>query len=116
MANLSRLRRERMFDFLNNLKVENRHDEKILQSIAEIENELNEKKYGLVWEEHSEQVDEMMVDNIIDCLKDTELTEEQKASLKEVLLPLFTRPSDLKEQMKLSDGSKEDKSSISTKK
>ena len=59
---------------------------------------------------------EMMVDNIIDCLKDTELTEEQKASLKEVLLPLFTRPSDLKEQMKLSDGSEEDKSSISTKK
>ena len=59
---------------------------------------------------------EMMVDNIIDCLKDTEMTEGQKASLKEVLLPLFTRPSDLKAQMKLSDGSEEDKSSISTKK
>lgn len=70
MANLSRLRRERMFDFLNNLKVENRHDEKILQSIAEIENELNEKKYGLVWEEHSEQVDEMMVDNVPILLED----------------------------------------------
>ncbi|NCA96355.1 MAG: site-specific DNA-methyltransferase, partial [Methanomicrobia archaeon] len=59
-----------MFDFLNNLKVENRHDEKILQSIAEIENELNEKKYGLVWEEHSEQVDEMMVDNVPIFLED----------------------------------------------
>ncbi len=59
---------------------------------------------------------EMMADNIIDCLKDTEMTKEQKASLKEVLLPLFTRPSDLKAQMKLSDGSEEDKSSISTKK
>lgn len=59
---------------------------------------------------------EMMADNIIDCLKDTELMEEQKASLKAVLLPLFTRPSDLKEQLKLSDGSEEDKSSISTKK
>lgn len=70
MANLSRLRRERMFDFLNNLKVENRHDERILQSIAEIENELNEKKYGLVWEEHSEQVDEMMVDNVPIFLED----------------------------------------------
>ena len=70
MANLSRLRRERMFDFLNNLKVENRHDEKILQSIAEIENELNEKKYGLVWEEHSEEVDEMMVDNVPILLED----------------------------------------------
>ena len=70
MANLSRLRRERMFDFLNNLKVENRHDEKILQSIAEIENELNEKKYGLVWEEHSEEVDERMVDNVPILLED----------------------------------------------
>ena len=58
---------------------------------------------------------EMMVDNIIDCLKDTEMTEGQKASLKEVLLPLFTRPSDLKEQMKLSDGSEEDKSGSNTK-
>ena len=34
---------------------------------------------------------EMMVDSIIDCLKDTELTEEQKASLKADLLPLFTK-------------------------
>ena len=57
---------------------------------------------------------EMMADNIIDCLKDTEMTEEQKVSLKEVLLPLFTRPSDLKEQMKLSEGSKENKSSSNT--
>lgn len=70
MANLSRLRRERMFDFLNNLKVENRHDEKILQSIAEIENELNEKKYGLVWEVHSEEVDEMIADNVPILIED----------------------------------------------
>ena len=34
---------------------------------------------------------EMMVDSIIDCLKDTELTEEQKAALKADLLPLFTK-------------------------
>ena len=35
---------------------------------------------------------EMMADSIIDCLKDTELTEEQKAALKADLLPLFTKP------------------------
>ena len=58
---------------------------------------------------------EMMVSSIIDCLKDTELTEEQKASLKADLLPLFTKPSDLKEQMKLPNGSEEDKSNIRTK-
>ena len=34
---------------------------------------------------------EMMVDSIIDCLKDTELTAEQKAALKADLLPLFTK-------------------------
>ena len=50
---------------------------------------------------------EMMADSIIDCLKDTELTEEQKASLKAALLPLFTRPSDLKAQMKLPNGPEE---------
>ena len=50
---------------------------------------------------------EMMADSIIDCLKDTGLTEEQKASLKAALLPLFTRPSDLKAQMKLPNGQEE---------
>ena len=50
---------------------------------------------------------EMMADSIIDCLKDTGLTEEQKASLKAAMLPLFTRPSDLGTQMKLPNGSEE---------
>ena len=50
---------------------------------------------------------EMMADSIIDCLKDTGLTEEQKASLKAAMLPLFTRPSDLKAQMKLPNGAEE---------
>ena len=50
---------------------------------------------------------EMMADSIIDCLKDTGLTEEQKASLKAAMLPLFTRPSDLGAQMKLPNGLEE---------
>ena len=50
---------------------------------------------------------EMMADSIIDCLKDTGLTEEQKASLKAAMLPLFTRPSDLKAQRKLPNGPEE---------
>ena len=40
---------------------------------------------------------EMMADSIIDSLKKTELTDEQLASLRADLLPLFTRPQDLKE-------------------
>ena len=32
--------------------------------LNDIINELNEKRYGLVWEQHSEAVDDMMVNNI----------------------------------------------------
>ena len=54
MANLSQQRRERMLDFLEKIKSKNKDDEDALLSIGEIENELTEKKYGLVWEVHSE--------------------------------------------------------------
>ena len=37
---------------------------------------------------------EMMADNIIDALKKTELTDEQLSSLREALLPLFTKPTE----------------------
>ena len=52
-----------MLAFLEKLKVQNNDDENI-RAITEIENALNEKKYGLVWEEHSEKVDEMLEHNI----------------------------------------------------
>ena len=45
------------------LKETNNDDENI-RAIMEIENALNEKNYGLVWEEHSEKVDEELVHNI----------------------------------------------------
>lgn len=63
MANLSKIRREKMLEYLEKLKELNNDDENI-RAIAEIENALNEKKYGLVWEEHSEKVDEMLEHNI----------------------------------------------------
>lgn len=63
MANLSKLKRERMLGFLNELKKSNKDNEKVIQAVNEIENELKEKKYGLVWEEHSEDVDEKIIDN-----------------------------------------------------
>lgn len=59
MANLSQIKRERMLEFLEHLRLEN-PDEESLIAINEIENALTEKKYGLVWEEHEEQVDVMM--------------------------------------------------------
>ena len=63
MANLSKMRREKMLEYLEKLKAINKDDDHI-RAITEIENALNEKKYGLVWEEHSEKVDEMLVHNI----------------------------------------------------
>ena len=52
MANLSKIKCEKMLDYLEKLKEINNDDESI-RAITEIENALNEKKYGLVWEEHS---------------------------------------------------------------
>ena len=63
MTNLSRIKRDRMKAFLETLKEVNSSDEQI-KAINEIENFLDEKRYGLIWEEHEEQVDVMMRDNI----------------------------------------------------
>ena len=52
-----------MIKYLEKLKAINNDDEHI-RAITEIENALNEKKYGLVWEEHSEKVNEELVHNI----------------------------------------------------
>lgn len=60
MANLSQEKRQRMLSFLNRLKAQSRDDDETLMAINEIENALNEKKYGLVWERHEEAVDVKM--------------------------------------------------------
>ena len=63
MPNLSQIRRQRMIDFLEKLRQEHTDDDSI-RAFTEIENHIRDKKYGLVWEEHTEQVDEMLKDNI----------------------------------------------------
>lgn len=59
MANLSQVKREKMLCFLEKLKEEHSDDESLI-AINEIEKELTSKKYGLVWEEHEEEVDVKM--------------------------------------------------------
>ena len=59
MSNLSQEKRERMLNFLETIKKEKKDDEWLI-AINEIENELNSKKYGLVWEKHEEEVDKKM--------------------------------------------------------
>lgn len=55
-TNLSKIRRDKMLNTINEIK-KNITDEKILTNLSMIENELTKKKYGLIWEEHEERVD-----------------------------------------------------------
>ena len=63
MANLSKIRRDKMVQFLDELKKEHSDDASV-RAFNEIENHLKDKKYGLVWEEHEEQVDIKLRENI----------------------------------------------------
>ncbi len=63
MSNLSKIRRDKMIEFLETLKEQHSDDESLI-AINQIEKELVAKRYGLVWEEHEEAVDVMMRENI----------------------------------------------------
>ena len=62
-TNLSKIRRDKMISFLDKLKETNNDDESI-KALNEIENQLKEKKFGLVFEEHIEEVDKLLEENI----------------------------------------------------
>ncbi|WP_295150605.1 site-specific DNA-methyltransferase [uncultured Peptoniphilus sp.] len=63
MGNLSQIRRIEMLEYLNHLKEIHTDDESRI-ALGKIETALTEKKYGLVWEEHEEEVDKQLVHNI----------------------------------------------------
>ena len=65
MANLSQEKRQRMLAFLETIREEHKDDDEVLIALGKIENELNAKKYGLVWERHEEAVDVQMRDNMV---------------------------------------------------
>lgn len=71
MANLSKERRDRMIAKLEELKLQH-NDDASIAALNEIENALREKKYGLVWEQHSEAVDDMLKENIPVLIADPE--------------------------------------------
>ncbi len=62
-TNLSKIKREKMIEFLEHLKEKNKDDKSII-AINEIINQLNSTKYGLVWEQHKERVDMELENNI----------------------------------------------------
>lgn len=55
--NLSKQKRDKMIETINKIK-ETTIDEETLKNLSLIEYELTKKKYGLIWEEHEERVDE----------------------------------------------------------
>ena len=71
MANLSKIKRDEMIAFLESLKKEHSDDASI-RAFNEIENHIRDKKYGLVWEEHSEEVDDLLKENIPILTEDSE--------------------------------------------
>lgn len=73
MANLSQERRERMLAFLQTLKAQHTDDDSLI-AFGEIEKELKAKKYGLVWEEHEEEVDVKMRTHIPVFVADENMT------------------------------------------
>lgn len=65
MANLSKIKREQLLNEIEKLKTKlDANDFESLNTLNKLKQEITNKKYGLVWEEHSEKVDEMLVDNI----------------------------------------------------
>jgi len=63
VSNLSQENRKEMLEYIAYLKEIHNDDESII-ALNNIENTLTEKKYGLVWEQHSEKVDEMLEHHI----------------------------------------------------
>lgn len=61
--NLSKKKRDNMLSFLKELK-KKMEDKEDLRKLIEIERTLQEKKYGLIWEEHKEKTDEILEKNI----------------------------------------------------
>ena len=71
MANLSKIKRDNMMAFLEELK-KTHSDDASIRALNEIENHLRDKKYGLVWEEHTEEVDERLLTDIPVLIADPE--------------------------------------------
>ena len=62
-TNLSKIKRDKMLETISKIK-ENIEDDETLKNLSLIEYELTKKKYGLVWEEHEENVDIQLETNI----------------------------------------------------
>ncbi len=62
-TNITKINRDKMIDFLEELK-ESHTDDSSIRALNEIKNTLTEKKFGLIFEEHIEEVDERLKNEI----------------------------------------------------
>jgi len=62
-TNITKNKRDKMIQFLEELK-KTHTDDKSIRAFNEIRNQLLETKFGLVFEEHTEEVDNLLLDNI----------------------------------------------------
>ena len=64
MANITKEKRDRLLSFLKKMKEKNKDDSSII-AINELEKFLMNKKFGLVFEEHTEEVDEKLITSVL---------------------------------------------------
>lgn len=62
--NISQEEREKMLMLLSKIKEEKKDDKDVVIALNEIENEIKNMKYGLMWEEHEEEVDKELEHSI----------------------------------------------------
>ena len=62
--NISQEKREKMLMLLSKIKEEKKEDKDVVIALNEIENEIKNIKYGLMWEEHEEEVDKELEHSI----------------------------------------------------
>lgn len=62
--NISQEKREKMLMLLSKIKEEKKDDKDVVIALNEIENEIKNMKYGLMWEEHEEEVDKELEHSI----------------------------------------------------
>lgn len=79
-----------MLEYLNHLKEIHTDDESRI-ALEKIETALTEKKYGLVWEEHEEEVDKQLVHNIpvfreIEVLRELVKIDDKKKIAKKLFI------------------------------
>ena len=76
MENLSKRKRDEMIAFLEFLKKQHSDDDSLM-AINSIERELTAKKYGLIWEEHQEEVDKKMETHVFSEVPEYEVMEDE---------------------------------------